>query len=275
MGAVTEVSELAVQEGDFVLLDYIAMVETEEGGEKKQQVFDTTIKEEAEKAGLELARLGPTLIVVGKKEGIILPAVEEELIGLEEGQWKTIKLPPEKAFGKRDPNKIVTISARELSRQGVIPRVGEEISANVRGRVIRGKVIFVGGGRVTIDTNHPFAGRHVLYKVKVVKVLKSTEERVKALIDRWLGTLEGIEYSVEDGRLVISLPVGFLAASNLAPAINGLARNIEDYLPEIKEMSVVFKFEFARKQEEKEEKPQQEQEETPEGTEETLQHPQS
>lgn len=275
MGAVTEVSGLAVQEGDFVLLDYIAMVETEEGGEKRQQVFDTTIKEEAEKAGLELARLGPTLIVVGKKEGIILPAVEEELIGLEEGQWKTIKLPPEKAFGKRDPSKIVTISARELSRQGVIPRVGEEISANVRGRVIRGKVIFVGGGRVTIDTNHPFAGRHVLYKVRVVKVLKSTEERVKALIDRWLGTLEGIEYSVEDGRLVISLPVGLLAASNLAPAISGLARNVEDYLPEIKEMSVVFKFEFARKQEEKEEKPQQEQEETPEGTEESPQHPQS
>lgn len=274
MGAVAEVSGLAVQEGDFVLLDYIAIVETEEGGGKRQQVFDTTIKEEAEKAGLELARLGPTLIVVGKKEGIILPAVEEELIGLEEGQWKTIKLPPERAFGKRDPNKIVTVSAKELSRQGVIPRVGEEISANVRGRIIRGRVIFVGGGRVTIDTNHPFAGKNVLYKVRVVKVLKSTEERVKALIDRWLGTLEGVEYSIENGRLIVSLPVGLLAASNLAPAVNGLARNVEEYLPEIKEMSVVFRFEFARKQEGKEGKPQQEREETLGGTEESPRRPQ-
>ncbi len=255
---------MPVEKGDFVLLDYIAMVEE---GEGEFKVFDTTIREEGEKAGLDISRYGPVLVIVGKNEGIVLPPVEEQLVGLEAGEWKTIELPPEKAFGKRDPSKIFTISARELSRQGVVARVGEQVEfVDKSGRRQRGRVIFVGGGRVIIDTNHPYAGRKVVYKVRVVRILKTLEERVGGLVERWLGTTEGIEYSVADGKATIVLPREMLLARNIGPSIAGLARDIERYLPEVKGLDVVFRFEFERKEEAKEGTPQQEKGEAPEGS---------
>ena len=91
---------MPLQKGDFILIDYVGKVK--ETGE----VFDTTIEEIARKERLykEGEIYEPKLIVLG--EGWILKALEEEILKLDVGTKSTIEIPPEKAFGPRDPEKV-------------------------------------------------------------------------------------------------------------------------------------------------------------------------
>mgnify|MGYP000527655843 FL=1 len=251
---------MPVEKGDFVIVDYIAL--TKEDGEEK--VFDTTIEEEAKKAELSLESFGPILVVIG--EGRLLSNVEEALIGVEEGEWKIIELPPEKAFGKRDKSKIITVSARELSRQGIVPRPGESITFEYKRKRYMGRIIHVGGGRVIVDTNHPLAGKNVVYKVKVVKIIKDLNGKIDALLHRWFGDIEGYDVKIDDGRVTVTLPEDLLVVEKLGIFVRGLARDIEEHLPDVKEFSVTFKFAFERAEEKKEEEPQQEKAVASEGT---------
>lgn len=95
--------------GDFILIDFVAKIK--ETGE----IFDLTIEEIAKKENIyrEDEIYEPMLVVFG--EGWILEGLEEELIKMNPGEQKIIELPPEKAFGSRDPSKIKVIPARELT----------------------------------------------------------------------------------------------------------------------------------------------------------------
>ncbi|MEM4021254.1 MAG: FKBP-type peptidyl-prolyl cis-trans isomerase, partial [Nitrososphaerota archaeon] len=99
--------EKLVKEGDLVLIDYVIRVK--ETGE----LIETTMKEVVEKEGLEVSgRLEPRLAIPGK--GYMLKAFEEQLIGMAAGEEKRFEIPPEKAFGPRDPSKIRVIPLRRL-----------------------------------------------------------------------------------------------------------------------------------------------------------------
>lgn len=224
---------MPVKEGDFVLVDYVVCVK-EEG-----TVVETNIEEEAKKAGIydERIRYEPRLVIVG--EGVFFEDVEKGLVGLEEGQEKEIELPPEKAFGLRDPNKVKTIPARELSRRGIVPRAGREIELE-DGQ--RGRIIHVGGGRVVVDFNHPLAGKTLIYKVKVVKILKTLEEKVQGLVDRWLGGIGGVKISSSNGVVELVMPEEALFVSGLGARLRGLTRDVKRALPEVKQLRVVWEY---------------------------------
>lgn len=234
-----------MKKGEFVLVDYTAKVK--DSGE----LIVTTIKEDA-KASKE-GVYEPELIIVG--EGWGLPGLDEILEGMEPGDEKEVDIPPEKAFGKKDPAKIRVVSARDLVREGVTPRVGEVV--NFRGET--GRVIYVGGGRVIIDFNHPLAGKTLIYKVKVHKRIESIKEKAKSLLFRRLRELKGTgEFSEEKVKLLLrkgDLTVEFdssLLNTRVPHAIPEYVNDIKKYLPDIENLKIVFPFKI--KEETKEEK---------------------
>jgi len=96
--------------GDFVLIDYT--IKVKETGE----IVDTTI-EEVGKNYFEAGKIyEPKLVIPGK--GLLLKAIEDELIDLEPNQEKVFEVPPEKAFGPRDPGKVKIIPIRRLKDGG-------------------------------------------------------------------------------------------------------------------------------------------------------------
>ncbi|MEM4701719.1 MAG: FKBP-type peptidyl-prolyl cis-trans isomerase, partial [Candidatus Bathyarchaeia archaeon] len=109
---------MALQKGEFILLDYTAKVK--ETGE----VFDTTIEEVAKKERLykEGEIYEPKLVVIG--EGWVLKALDESLTGMEVGKTETVEIPPEKAFGARDPEKVRRVPLRHLTAKGITPTLG-------------------------------------------------------------------------------------------------------------------------------------------------------
>ncbi len=121
----------------------------------------------------------PLPVVVGTGE--LLKGLEEVLKDMKPGEEKTVELPPEKAFGERDPNKIAIIPLREFQKRNITPYPGLVIEADG----MRGRVLSVSGGRVQVDFNHELAGKTVIYKVKVLKELKDPVEIAKAFFRRY------------------------------------------------------------------------------------------
>ena len=162
-----------MKEGDFVRINYVGRVK--ESG----KVFDTTYEDVAKKEGIYDPNYAyrPIPVVVGG--GFVLKGVDEALLQMNVGEKKKIVIPPEKAFGKRDPSLIKLISLSEFKKQNIQPRPGMSISVNNRS----GRIISVSGGRVKVDFNHPLAGKELEYELEVVEKIEKPEDKVKAIIE--------------------------------------------------------------------------------------------
>ncbi|WP_456482780.1 FKBP-type peptidyl-prolyl cis-trans isomerase [Methanopyrus sp.] len=159
---------MAVKEGDFVKIHYTGRVKDTD------KVIDTTREEVAEEHDLNVEP-GPVVIVVGA--GMVWELVEEALIGAEPGDELEVEVPPEKAFGERDPSLVRTYRESEL--RGSVKPGDTVVSPDGR----RGRVLSVDGGRVRVDFNHPLAGKTLVYEVEVVDVLEDTMERAEGLLE--------------------------------------------------------------------------------------------
>jgi len=184
-----------VEKGDVIKLRYTGRIK--ETGE----IFDTTDEEIAKEAGIykENGVYGPVPIAVGA--GHVLQGLDEALEGLEVGKKYEIEVPPEKGFGKRDRKLIKTFTLGQFRRQGVIPFPGMPVEIETEsGRKLKGRVLTVSGGRVRVDFNHPYAGRHLVYEVEIVEKVEDPIEKVKAMIELRLPRVDAGKVVIEVGE---------------------------------------------------------------------------
>jgi len=216
---------MSIGQGDFVLLNYTLKIKEED------KVIDTTLRELGEKYKIEKERFEPILVIVG--EGVVPKGLEEGIVGLEEGSEKTVEVPPDKGFGRRDPNLVRVYSARFFANRGVIPRVNMEVEIDGR----RGVILSVGGGRVIVDLNHPLAGKTLIYKVKIVKIIKSLEDKVKALLRRKLYLKEEEVKDIkviENGKVLeITFPLTILGTDELYKRVSTFIEDIGKHIPSV------------------------------------------
>lgn len=145
-----------MQTGDFIRLAYTGKIK------ETGQVFDS-----AESAS----------VIVGA--GYILPSLDAELSDILVGQKKTVELAPEKAFGPRDTKLVRTVPETEFRRHNTKPVPGMPIEADN----MRGRVMSVASGRVTIDFNHPLAGKVLVFDVEVKSKIEKLDEKIKAIAE--------------------------------------------------------------------------------------------
>ena len=164
---------MAVKEGDFIRLEYTGKVQ------ETGNVFDTTDENVAEEAGIKLDNksYGAIPIIVGG--GHVLKGLDEALIGMEEGEEKTVEITPEEGFGLRDPKLLQLIPMGEFKKQGMKPEVGMAITSDGVTGIIRS----VSGGRVRVDFNHELAGKNLKYNIRVVKEIEDDIDKVKSMIE--------------------------------------------------------------------------------------------
>lgn len=107
--------------------------------------------------------------------GQLAPFLEACLLGLPEGTHQTFELPPEQAFGPRNPELIQWVSRATLdqnSQQGEQYVVGDvvEFAAPSGGR-FAGVLREVNVNQALFDFNHPLAGQSVKFEVKIIGIL--------------------------------------------------------------------------------------------------------
>jgi FKBP-type peptidyl-prolyl cis-trans isomerase 2 len=159
-----------MKKGDFIEIDYTGKL-AEDG-----RVFDTTLTSVATIAGLtDKAAYKPVIICLGEHH--LLPGLDEFLEGKTSGRH-TCSLPAEKAFGKKEAKLLKLIAAKKFKEAKIEPFVGLEVNIDGQYGVVRS----VSGGRVSVDFNHPLAGRDLVYEVDVRRVVDKAEEQVAALL---------------------------------------------------------------------------------------------
>ncbi|MEM4826961.1 MAG: FKBP-type peptidyl-prolyl cis-trans isomerase [Desulfurococcaceae archaeon] len=224
--------------GDFLLVEFTVRVK------ETGIVIDTTDAELAKKENVyDPNRLyGPLLLVLGKNW--MNPFVEEEITKMSENEEKEIEVPPEKAFGERDPSKIKVFSLRDFQRRGYEVNVGDTVEIGG----LRGIIKQISGGRVVVDFNHPLAGKTLVYRVKVVKKVEDAEEKIKALSSRHLripaNEITTI-YQEQEKKLTIVLPGKYVAKEHLGYAKLTLAADIFEHFKDMVN-KLVFQEEISR-----------------------------
>jgi len=245
---------MPIEENDFIRLNYTGTVK--ETGE----VFDTTYEEVAEEAGIKVEGKDyhPIILSVGADQ--VLQALQDQLVGLEEGEEKTIEIPCEDAFGKRDQSLIRLIPMKEFKKQNIKPFVGMPISLDGQQGVVR----TVDGGRVRVDFNHRLAGKDIVYEVVVEEKIEDDVEKIKGLIDVYYGNpninLEKTDVVIEDGVAKITLDklAGFEQRSvqEVTLAKFQVSRVAYENIESVNKVQFIDEFEEVVAQEESEEVPE-------------------
>ncbi len=118
----------------------------------------------------------PLTVLFGAQN--IIPGLEKRMEGMEPGEKKTIEVPAAEAYGEKDPN-LVQQAPREYF-QGVELEKGLPLQAQTpEGQIINMVVVDFDDNTVTVDMNHPLAGKDLVFDVEVVDVRDATLEEIK------------------------------------------------------------------------------------------------
>ena len=100
---------MPLQKGDFIQIEYTAKIK------ETNEIFDTTNEETSKKEHLhkEGEIYEPKLIVIG--ENWMLKPLDEAFQTMEPTKPATVEIPPDQAFGPRDPEKIKRVPLKPLS----------------------------------------------------------------------------------------------------------------------------------------------------------------
>ena len=116
----------------------------------------------------------PATLTLGVSE--LSPAMEQRLLGLEEGARVTFELPSGEAFGDRNPDMLQWVS-RRLLREFGDPDESYQVGDVVQFPAPNGQGSYAGAVQqaredaVLFDFNHPLAGQPVTFEVQVIGVL--------------------------------------------------------------------------------------------------------
>lgn len=171
---VDEEVESGIQDGDFVRLAYT--VRTIEDGD----VVDTTDKEVAEEAEIDVEgyEFEPRVVIVGA--GHVFPEVDEALIGAEAGDEDTVEIPAVDAVGEYDEDEVRTVSANKIDEDDRYPGAQVTIDGD------QGRLETIIGGRARVNFNHPLAGEDLEYEYEVLELVDDREEQASGLLGMYL-----------------------------------------------------------------------------------------
>jgi FKBP-type peptidyl-prolyl cis-trans isomerase 2 len=221
------------EKGSLIFANYTTKVK--DTGES----IDTTLEQEAKKLNIYDAtkRYAPRLIAVG--EGWLLAGLDEVVKDMDVGQRKEIELPPEKAYGKRDPTQTRMIPLRKFGERADDLAVGDSIDVDNRVGVVR----FIGSGRAQVDFNHRLAGKSIVYDFEVLRKVEADDDKIRALIDRrFAGEGEKVSFTLKDDQLEIVVPEALFLTEGLQIIKKGISTDIFKFVPSVTSATFVEKF---------------------------------
>lgn len=224
--------------GTLVYVNYSAKVK--DTGE----AIETTIEDEAKKLNIYDAdrRYEPRLVAVG--EDWVLKGLDEEIAKLGVGEKKTAELPPDRAWGGRDPTLLRMVPLRKFGEKAEELRVGDEVEMDNRVAVVR----FIGSGRAQVDFNHRLAGKTLVYDIEVVRKVEAGEDTIRSLIKRrFPGEGEKLAFTQNEGDVAVTIPDEAFLVEGLQFIKRGIANDVLHFVPEV--TRVTFTEVYPRKEE--------------------------
>lgn len=143
-------SAIQAKYGDTVMIHYTGRLQND-------TVFATTMNQPA--LQLTLGR------------GQVIAGLENALVGMGPGESKTVKTPAASAFGPHRKEMTQTINRDQFPKH-LIPVVGQKLQDHQEdGRIINVMVTDVSESTVTLDANHPLAGKDLTFDIQLMAIL--------------------------------------------------------------------------------------------------------
>jgi FKBP-type peptidyl-prolyl cis-trans isomerase 2 len=140
------------KDGDTVRVHYTGRLQ--DGG-----VFDTSVQRE------------PLQFTLGKSK--VIRGVQEAVAGMAVGESKTVELPPDKAYGMHRDDLVFEVG-RNAIPPTIEPKVGQRLEYRQQdgGPAVPLTVRDVNEQTVTLDSNHPLAGKRLTFDLELVGIVE-------------------------------------------------------------------------------------------------------
>jgi len=103
-------------------------------------------------------------------EGKIIPGLESAVINMEEGDTKTVIIPPEDGFGEHNEDLVKAVSKSRIPSH-IKTEVGKVLVFGVDDKDnVTATVKEVTENEVIIDANHPFAGKELTFEIELLEI---------------------------------------------------------------------------------------------------------
>jgi FKBP-type peptidyl-prolyl cis-trans isomerase 2 len=114
--------------------------------------------------------------------GTLIPTLEKGLMGMKVGDKKTVTIVAADAYGEYD-KEAVRVIPRDQFPADLELKIGERYQVNGQGGPMVVSVADMTAKTVTIDFNHPLAGKDLTFEVTIVKIRDATkDELAKAIV---------------------------------------------------------------------------------------------
>jgi FKBP-type peptidyl-prolyl cis-trans isomerase 2 len=126
------------------------------GKTRDEEVFATTVGEQ------------PIELTIG--EGLVIPGVENGIIGMQVGEKRTFTLSPQEGFGERRDELVPTVKKEDFP-DSIQPSIGQQLRVRVKDdKVTKVSVTHIKKNEVTLDGNHPLAGQVIKFEIELLDI---------------------------------------------------------------------------------------------------------
>lgn len=118
----------------------------------------------------------------------VMQGIDRLVIGMSIGESKTEKIPQDSAFGLYRPELSCRVSRRWFEAQNIEPKVGLGLEVRKKnGTLVDMMITGLNGNHVTLDANHPLAGKNLLVQLDLLEIVDRAGSDVPATstLDTW------------------------------------------------------------------------------------------
>ena len=138
-----------VEEGNSVKVHYTGKLKTGE-------VFDSSEDRD------------PIEFEIGKQQ--MIPGFENAVVGMEAGGTKTVEIDSGDAYGDINDELFIEVPKSELP-DDISPKVGMQLQVQQQsGKQVPVQISEVKESSITLDANHPLAGKDLVFDIEVVEI---------------------------------------------------------------------------------------------------------
>jgi peptidylprolyl isomerase len=103
-------------------------------------------------------------------QGQLIPDFEQAVVGMNPGESKTIQIPSENAYGPHRQEMVMEVDRSEFP-ENLEPKVDQRLQVSQSdGRTFPVTVTGVSESKVTLDANHPLAGKDLTFDIQLSEI---------------------------------------------------------------------------------------------------------
>jgi peptidylprolyl isomerase len=110
----------------------------------------------------------PMELTLGERK--LIDCFEQSVVGMVEGEKKKVSIEPSQAMGERRPELVAKLSREVVPEQHEDLKIGSKVEVeDDNGNPIVGMVTQLTNQEVSVDANHPLAGKTLVFDIDLIE----------------------------------------------------------------------------------------------------------